>query len=192
MATEKKAKTTTKKATARKTAKKTTKKAVTKAAAAPKRRTRKPPEPDYKNDPNYKPLQKSEIEQFARLLLEMRQELVGNVDQMRSEALKENRQNSSGDLSSMPIHMADIGTDNYEQEFTLGLIESERKMLKDIDHAIAKINNNGEYGICEATGQPIGRIRLEAKPYARYCIDYARKLEQGLIKEVEETEDATP
>ena len=189
MAAEKKAK-----ATRKRTTKKTAKKVASKASADPEKKkiTRKAPQPDYSKDPNYKPLSKKEIAQFLQQLLDQRNELLGNVDQMRSEALKDSRQESSGDLSSMPIHMADIGTDNYEQEFTLGLIESERKMLKDIDRALNKVND-GTYGICEATEQPIGRIRLEAKPYARFCIDHARKLEQGLVKEneqVEETEEA--
>jgi len=150
-----------------------------------KKATRKPPQPDFSKDPNYKPLSKKEIKDFTQQLLDQRNELLGNVDQMHKEALKDSRQESSGDLSSMPIHMADIGTDNYEQEFTLGLIESERKMLKDIDIALIKVKE-GTYGTCEATSEPIGRIRLDAKPYARYCIEHARKLEQGLVKETSE------
>ena len=99
---------------------------------------------------------------------------------MRGEVLDSNRQESSGDLSNMPIHMADIGTDNYEQEFTLGLIESDRKQLQKIDRALIKIRE-GTYGICEATGVSINLARLNAAPEARYCVDYARKIEQGLV-----------
>ena len=80
----------------------------------------------------------------------------------------------------MPIHMADLGTDNYEQEFALGLMDSERKLLREIDDALQRIEE-GTYGICEATGEPIATNRLKAKPWARYCVEYARKLEQGLV-----------
>jgi RNA polymerase-binding protein DksA len=100
---------------------------------------------------------------------------------MYEGALESNRQESSGELSSMPIHMADVGTDNYEQEFTLGLIESDRQTLKKIDRALKKIDEGG-YGICEGTGEQIPRARLEAVPEARYTIDFARKLEQGLVE----------
>jgi RNA polymerase-binding protein DksA len=131
---------------------------------------------------NFKPLTKKEIEHYHGRLLQQRRQLIGDVDHMSLDALKNNRQESSGDLSSMPIHMADIGTDNYEQEFTLGLIASDRKLLKDIDYALFRIDD-GTYGTCDATGEPIGRARLDAKPYARYCIDFARKLEQGLVRE---------
>jgi DnaK suppressor protein len=75
--------------------------------------------------------------------------------------------------------MADMGTDNYEQEFTLGLMEKDRKLLKEINHALAKIQD-GSYGICQGTGLPISKARLEAQPWARFSIEYARKLEHGL------------
>jgi RNA polymerase-binding protein DksA len=86
----------------------------------------------------------------------------------------------------MPIHMADIGTDNYEQEFALGLMDGERKLLKEIDDALQRIEQ-GTYGICEATRKPIAKARLEAQPWARYCVEYARMLEQGLVTEQEQS-----
>lgn len=134
--------------------------------------------------PKGKPLSEQDLQYFFQLLLEKRRELVGDVDHMNDEAM---RNGSTGEISNMPIHMADIGTDNYEQEFMLGLIESERKMLRDIDRALAKIKD-GTYGICEGTGEPIERARLEARPEARYCIEYARKIEQGMVpRPVEDT-----
>ena len=160
--------------------KSTTKDKIKASVATAAKKTHKAP---VSKDQNFKPLSKKEIESFRQALLIQRTQLMGDVDQMGISALKNSRQESSGDLSSMPIHMADIGTDNYEQEFTLGLIESERNMLKDIDLALGKITN-GAFGICEATGKPIGRTRLEAKPYARYTIDYARKVEKGLVPDI--------
>ena len=121
-----------------------------------------------------------DLEYFKQLLRKKRGEIVGDVNEMGDEALRKSRQDASGDLSSMPIHMADLGSDNYEQEFTLGLMDSERKLLKAIDDALYRINEK-TYGICEATRKPIQRARLEAKPWARYSVEYARKLEQGLI-----------
>jgi RNA polymerase-binding protein DksA len=81
--------------------------------------------------------------------------------------------------------MADLGTDNYEQEFALGLMDSERKLLREIDNALVRIEKK-TYGICEGTGKQIPKARLEAQPWARYCVEYARKLEQGLVVEHEE------
>ncbi len=127
-----------------------------------------------------------DIKHFKQLLLEKQYEILRNVTEFQDEALRKSRLDASGDLSSMPIHMADIGTDNYEQEFALGLMDSERKLLREIDDALIRIEQ-GTYGICEGTNKPIPKARLEANPWARYCVEYARMLEQGLEKEREES-----
>ena len=124
-------------------------------------------------------LTSTDMDHFKQILLKKRREIIGNVNEMQDEALKKSRLDASGDLSSMPIHMADIGTDNYEQEFALGLMDSERKLLNEIDQALQRIDQ-GAYGVCEATGKRISKVRLEAKPWARYCVQHAKKLEQGL------------
>jgi RNA polymerase-binding protein DksA len=127
----------------------------------------------------------AEAKHFKELLLEKRREILRNVNEFEDEALRKSRLDASGDLSSMPIHMADLGTDNYEQEFALGLMDSERKLLREIDNALVRIEKK-TYGICEGTGKQIPKARLEAQPWARYCVEYARKLEQGLVVEHEE------
>jgi RNA polymerase-binding transcription factor DksA len=83
--------------------------------------------------------------------------------------------------------MADHGSDNFEQDLTLSLVESERKELYEIDRALFRIENS-TYGICEWTGLTISRARLEAIPYTRYSIEYQRKVEAGEIND-EEDED---
>ncbi len=119
-----------------------------------------------------------ELEHFRELLLEKRRELVGDMSHMEREAL---RSASDTNLSNLPMHMADMGTDNYEQEFTLGLVEKERVLLREINQALAKVQD-GTYGICEGTGKPINKMRLEAQPWARYSIDHARQMERGFVR----------
>jgi len=121
-----------------------------------------------------------ELEEFKALLLQRRRELLDSVSQMRDEALKQNRQDAAGNLSKFPSSPADLGSDNYELEFTLSLLEEERNLLKEIDEAIKRIDQ-GVYGICEATGEPIARDRLLFEPWARYTVEYASRLEKGLI-----------
>jgi len=121
-------------------------------------------------------LSPEKLDQFKELLLVKRRELAGTVNQLRDEALHKSRQDAAGDLSSMPIHMADLGSDNWEQEFTLGLVASENELLREIDDALQRIEDR-TYGICLATNKPIQRTRLRAKPWAKYCIEYARELE---------------
>lgn len=126
-------------------------------------------------------LTKKDLAEFRALLLSKRAQLMGDVDNLHAEALRQSRQDASGDLSSMPIHMADIGTDNYEQEFTLGLLESERAILHEIDEALERIDK-GTYGLCVATGKPIGKKRLRANPWAKYCYEYKLAQERGLAR----------
>ena len=133
---------------------------------------------DSKPSKNLAGLKASELEHYRDLLLAKRRELVGDMNSMESEALQ---RGGNSNLSNLPMHMADMGTDNYEQEFTLGLMETDRKLLREINNALAKIQD-GTYGICEGTQAPIGKPRLEAQPWARFSIEHARKLEQRLIR----------
>ena len=118
-----------------------------------------------------------ELREFRDLLIAKRQEIIRDVTNLEDEAI---RQASSGaTTSSMPIHMADLGTDTWEQELTLGLIENERSLLREIDEALERVDNK-TYGMCIATNKRISKARLQAKPWAKYCIEYARKRELGL------------
>lgn len=116
-------------------------------------------------------LSKKQIDYFREMLLKRRREILGDVQSLEAEAL---RQNSAGDLSHVPQHIADMGTDTYDQEFSLRLAATEREMLAEIDAALKRIEE-GTYGMCEATGKPIGIARLEAKPWARVTIEVARE-----------------
>jgi DnaK suppressor protein len=157
-------------------------KAKAKVKAQPKPIPRPMPRPKIKPVASIRPQPRSlltgiQIEHFKQLLLAKRSELLNNVNHMEDEALRKSLQ-SSGDLSSMPIHMADLGSDNYEQDLAVGLMDSERQLLHEIDRALDRIDQ-GTFGICEETGKPITRARLEAVPWARYCIEYERMIEEG-------------
>lgn len=128
-------------------------------------------------------LSKQDLQYFRNLLLEKRREIIGDVGSMESEAFK-----GGSNLSNMPIHMADVGTDNFEQEFTLGLIESERRILREIQEALVRIDN-GTFGICMGTGKAIPRVRLEAVPWAKHTIEYSRLLEQGKVERDDDAEE---
>jgi len=117
-------------------------------------------------------LSKRDIDGFRKMLMEKRAELLGDVASLEFDS-----RNESGNLSNMPLHMADVGSDNYEQEFTLGLVESERKLLREIDEALLRIND-GTYGVCLKTAKPIGHARLEAKPWAKFSIEVVREMER--------------
>ncbi len=112
------------------------------------------------------------LDEYRNLLLIKRAELVGDLSAMEAEAL----QSGGGNLSNVPIHMADIGTDTYDQDFMLGLAEKERSRLREIDEALRRIDDR-TYGVCQMTGKPIPKARLLAKPWAKYTIEAKREVE---------------
>jgi DnaK suppressor protein len=119
-------------------------------------------------------LKAAELQKYREMLLERRQELVGVLNVMEEEALR----SRGGNLSNMPLHMADVGSDTYDQDFTLGMAEAERKLLLEIDQALVRIADR-TYGVCQMTGKPIPKMRLNAKPWAKYTIEAARLVESG-------------
>ena len=121
-------------------------------------------------------LKNEDLASYRRVLQSLRSRLKGDLDQMTDEALGRDSVGGSGNLSNSPLHMADLGTDNYDQEFTLGLIENEQGTLEQVNEALARMDL-GKFGQCVECGEPISKPRLEAIPYARHCIRCARKLE---------------
>jgi DnaK suppressor protein len=117
-------------------------------------------------------MKKAELNVYRDRLVELRARLRGEVNQMANSALKKTRSESNGDLSSMPIHMADIGSDNFEQEFTLSLMENEEGTLDAIEAALERIES-GAFGACEECGVKIPKTRLNAIPYAPLCVKCA-------------------
>ena len=122
-------------------------------------------------------MKNAEMNVFRERLLALRARLRGDVNRMADAALKKNPAQANGNLSSMPIHMADLGSDNFEQEFTLSLMETEGVTLDQIEAALERVED-GTYGLCEECGTKIPKQRLEAIPYASMCVKCASQLEQ--------------
>jgi DnaK suppressor protein len=121
-------------------------------------------------------MNKAELSVYKEQLLLLRSRLRGDVSKLANSALKKSRSESNGDLSSMPIHMADIGSDNFEQEFTLSLMENEGGTLSQIESSLERIEE-GTYGQCEECGGKIPKARLNAIPYAPLCVRCAEHQE---------------
>ena len=124
-------------------------------------------------------MKKPELTAYKEQLLALRARLRGDVDHMADGALKKNRSEANGDLSSMPIHMADIGSDNFEQEFTLSLMENDGGTLALIESSLERIEE-GTYGQCEECGVKIPKTRLNAIPYTTLCVRCAEQQERRL------------
>ena len=89
----------------------------------------------------------------------------------------QSEQDSVGALSSVDQHQADMGTETFERERDLSILERVEAELADVEHAIRRLDE-GTYGLCEACGRPIGDERLEAMPAARFCLDHQEEAER--------------
>ena len=81
-------------------------------------------------------LKNDELDSYRQTLQSLRSRLRGDLNQMTDEALHWDNAGGTGNLSNVPLHMADLGTDNYDQEFTLGLIENEQGTLELVVEAL--------------------------------------------------------
>jgi DnaK suppressor protein len=119
---------------------------------------------------------KAELDHYRKRLLEMKKRLMGDVSELVEEIQRPIGGEAAGNLSDVPVHPADLGNENYEEEVALDLIGGEAQILAEVNDALARIEN-GTYGVCENCHRKISKERLEAVPYARYCIRCARKLQ---------------
>lgn len=119
---------------------------------------------------NHEFLTREELENFRNLLwierdklLEKSQQLVkaGNIELDKNEMLDE----------------VDLASATTEQNLTFKLLDRDRKLLGEIEHALEKIKT-GEYGFCEGTGEPIPKRRLEVRPWCRHSVKYKEQLER--------------
>jgi len=142
-------------------------------AAAPSRTGSAKPGP--KGDDR---LNDEDLKYFERRLLDERNRISGEMGHLENTILKVNPRDSAGDLSgSYAFHMADAGTDSMEREISFDIASKEGRLLREIDDALRRIYN-GVYGICESSGKPIARARLEALPWARYTVEEQHNIER--------------
>lgn len=117
-----------------------------------------------------------DIENLKQSLLKQRAQLVGQVNDNQNQTFNFDRENMQD-----PVDMA---VNDREQTILLSISESERTLLDQIDEALQRIELGG-YGTCRNCGQDISEARLNAVPYAKYCLNCQDLLERGLIDEVE-------
>jgi len=106
---------------------------------------------------------------YKRLLVELRDHLIDGVSFLANDNLKRTSRDASGELSGYSLHMADAGTDNFDREFALSLVSNEQEALYEIEEALKRLET-GTYGVCEMCEKLIRKERLEAVPFARFCI----------------------
>ncbi|MCX7387120.1 MAG: TraR/DksA family transcriptional regulator [Planctomycetota bacterium] len=122
-----------------------------------------------------------ELTSFRMLLRLLQARLRGDVEQLQEEAFSSSE--AGGDQRSSN-HMAEMGSDAWDLDFALQLVENDQGVLDEISHALKKFDE-GRYGLCEfcleqglpETKSRIPKARLQAIPHARNCVDCERKKE---------------
>ncbi|MEN7972934.1 MAG: TraR/DksA C4-type zinc finger protein [Verrucomicrobiota bacterium] len=99
----------------------------------------------------------------------LRERVSGEISSINRDSLSQTERDPS---------LSDQGTDTFDREFALNQLSSEQDVLFEIDAAIRRIED-GSYGICEISGEPINIERLQALPYVRYTIATQSDLEKG-------------
>ena len=107
--------------------------------------------------------------EFYRQLLEEER------DRLRAELEASARKEPPGSIG-YSNHMAETATEAFEQAKGQSLERRLKKLLEDVEHALAKFDK-GTYGICENCGRPIDPARLEAVPYAVLCLSCQQRYE---------------
>ncbi|MCK5289009.1 MAG: TraR/DksA C4-type zinc finger protein [Candidatus Omnitrophica bacterium] len=124
-----------------------------------------------------KEFNKKDLEVYEEKLFNLRDDISNQMRQITNDNLMKSQKEMSGDISGYGQHMADVASDSYERDFNLGLVSSEREIILSIDDALKRISNK-TYGLCQQCEKPISKNRLEAIPYAEYCIKCKEKLEK--------------
>jgi len=116
---------------------------------------------------------KPEWQKFCLHLLELREQLVKQMNGLAEESAQE--------MAGYSLHMADSGTDNFDRDFALSLLSADQDAVYEIEEALKRIDL-GTYGMCEMSGKPIAHPRLEALPFARYTVECQSQIEkQGKV-----------
>ena len=146
-------------------------KKVVKAPVKPKAVTKPKPVVKIAPDAPAKTLKLSKevMARYQRLLVELRDHVIDGVNFLATDNLKRTAKDASGELSGYSLHMADAGTDNFDREFALSLVSNEQEALYEIEEALKRLEG-GTYGVCEMCEKLVRKERLEAVPFARFCI----------------------
>jgi RNA polymerase-binding protein DksA len=118
-------------------------------------------------------------EEIRRLLEEERTRLQQIRMSLATDAGEPVSDEVMGELSSADQHDADLGTETFERERDLSILDHVDSQLADVERAVERLRQ-GTYGTCEACGRPIDEDRLRARPAARFCIDDQAKAERGV------------
>ena len=122
-------------------------------------------------------MRREAMEQYWQRLVEMGQRLKNDESGVMNEALRQTGGDANGNLSNVPMHLADISTEAFEQEMSTSLLTNGRQIQLEVADALDRLEN-GTFGKCQQCGCDIGASRLQVVPYTRYCVECAQDAEE--------------
>ena len=124
--------------------------------------------------PNSKKFDKKTLVQYKKVLTEIKEKISSEIKQIASDA-SSNQKDATSD-SGHAFHMADVASDMYDREFSLGLASNDRELLNKVDQALKRISDH-TFGLCIDCGKAISSARLKAIPYTQTCLKCQERLE---------------
>lgn len=121
-------------------------------------------------------MRKRQLQQYRQQLMQLRDRLLGVVSAVTEQARQASGGQGESELSNAPMHLADMGTDEFMHGLNATLLENEEKLTADVVAAIHRLDD-GTFGVCENCNQDIADERLQAMPFAKHCVVCAEAID---------------
>ncbi len=129
-----------------------------------------------------KSFNKEELDKFKKILVDLKNKIALEIRRLTEDSIYKSQKDISGDISSYTYHMADMAADSFDREFSYALANNEQELMYLIDEALFRIESK-DYGICELCEERIKKSRLNAIPYAKYCLKCQTEEEKRVRRE---------
>lgn len=136
-------------------------------------------------------MKKRELEQYRKQLVVLRDRLLGIVSAVTEQARLPSGGQGESELSNAPMHLADMGTDEFMHGLNATLLENEEQLTADVRAALVRIDE-GTFGVCENCNQDIAQERLAAMPFALHCVVCAEAIDHRDTSNVNRGRPASP
>ncbi|QDU26447.1 General stress protein 16O [Anatilimnocola aggregata] len=119
-----------------------------------------------------------DLEHFREELVVLRDRLLGVVSAVTDQTRQPSGGQGDSELSNAPMHLADMGTEEYLHDLNATLLENEEQLVAEVRDAIARIDA-GTFGVCDNCDQAIARERLQAMPFVKHCVVCAEAIDHS-------------
>lgn len=138
-----------------------------------------------------KKMSENDLHKFRRALESLSSRIRADANGMVEQARSGSGGNGGSELSNVPLHLGDMGTEEFLYDMNTTLLANEQYIVAEAREALTRMDK-GTFGVCESCGRPIGQARLAAIPYARYCVKCATTNDQTPQANIDEGRPHSP